>query len=95
MVFSCLPKLHIFLTVWMKTKCSASQVHEYFRLFKIKLNISRRTEKHLKKNKNRIEELGLELMKKEIEIARLKKGYIVKGVGAEKEFVTTFDKNTK
>ena len=34
-------------------------------------------------------------MKKEIEIARLKKGYMVKGVGAEKEFVTTFDKNIK
>ena len=50
---------------------------------------------YLKKTKNRIEELELELMKKEIEIARLKKGYIVKGVGAEKEFVTTFDKNTK
>lgn len=50
---------------------------------------------HLRKPKNRIEELELELMKKEIEIARLKKGYIVKGVGAEKEFVTTFDKNIK
>ena len=50
---------------------------------------------YLKKPKNRIEELELELMKKEIEIARLKKGYTVKGVGAEKEFVTTFDKNTK
>ena len=34
-------------------------------------------------------------MKKEIEIALLKKGYMVKGVGAEKEFVTTFDKNMK
>ena len=50
---------------------------------------------HLRKPKNRIEELELELMKKEIEIARLKKGYIVKGVGAEKEFVTTLDKNMK
>ena len=50
---------------------------------------------HLRKPKDRIEELELELMKKEIEIARLKKGYMVKGVGAEKEFVTTFDKNTK
>ena len=50
---------------------------------------------HLKKPKNKIEELELELMKKDIEIARLKKGYMVKGVGAEKEFVTTFDKNTK
>ena len=48
-----------------------------------------------KKPQDRIEELELELMKKEIEIARLKKGYMVKGVGAEKEFVITFDKNTK
>lgn len=50
---------------------------------------------YLRKPKNKIEELELELMKKEIEIARLKKGYIVKGVGAEKEFVTIFDKNIK
>ena len=48
-----------------------------------------------KKPKDRIEELEFELMKREIEIARLKKGYAVKGVGAKKEFVTTFDKNTK
>lgn len=50
---------------------------------------------YFKKPKSKIEELELELMKKEIEIARLKKGYMVKGVGAEKEFVTTFDKNMK
>ena len=50
---------------------------------------------HLRKPKNKIEELELELMKKDIEIARLKKGYNVKGVGVEKEFVTTFNKNTK
>ena len=49
----------------------------------------------LKKQKNKIEELELEIMKKDIEIARLKKGYMVKGVGAEKEFVITFNKNTK
>lgn len=48
-----------------------------------------------KKNKTREEELELELMKKDIEIARLKKGYMVKGVGVEKEFITTFNKNTK
>ena len=48
-----------------------------------------------KKPKNKIEELELEIMKKDIEIARLKKGYNVKGVGQEKEFVTTFNKNTK
>ena len=50
---------------------------------------------YLKKPKNKIEELELELMKKDIEIARLKKGYMVKGVGAEKEFVTTLDENIK
>lgn len=35
----------------------------------------------MRKPKTRIEELELELMKKDIEIARLKKGYAVKGVG--------------
>ena len=50
---------------------------------------------HLRKPKNKTEELELELMKKEIEIARLKKGYMVKGVGAKKEFVTILDKNMK
>ena len=50
---------------------------------------------HLIKPKSKIKELELELMKKEIEIARLKKGYMVKGVGAEKEFVTIFDENIK
>ena len=49
---------------------------------------------HLRKQKNKIEELELELMNKKIEIAR-KKGYNVKGVGQEKEFVTTFYKNIK
>ena len=42
-----------------------------------------------------IEELKRELAKKDIEIERLKKGYTVKGVGARKEYVTTFDKNIK
>ena len=50
---------------------------------------------HLRKPKSKIEELELEILKKDIEIARLKKGYIVKGVGAEKEYVTTFKKNIK
>lgn len=50
---------------------------------------------HFRKPKNKIEELEIELMKKDIEIARLKKGYNVKGVGQAKEFVTTFNKNIK
>ena len=36
-----------------------------------------------------------EIITLRIENERLKKGYTVKGVGARKEFVTTFDKNTK
>ena len=42
-----------------------------------------------------VERLQKELAKKDIEIERLKKCYTVKGVGARKEFVTTFDKNMK
>ncbi len=50
---------------------------------------------YLRKPKSREEELEIELMKKDIEIARLKKGYEVKGVGRKKEFIITFNKNTK
>lgn len=50
---------------------------------------------HFRKPKNRIEELEIEILKKDIEIARLKKGYLVKGVGQKKEFVITYDKNIK
>ena len=42
-----------------------------------------------------VEKLKKELLKKEIEIERLKKGYQVKGGGAQKEYVTTIDVNTK
>ncbi len=58
-------------------------------------NTSKNSGLYLRKPKNKIEELELEIMKKDIEIARLKKGYNVKGVGQEKEFVTTFNKNIK
>ena len=47
------------------------------------------------KKGDEVEKLKRELAKKDIEIERLKKGYTVKGVGARKEYVTTFDKNTK
>ena len=50
---------------------------------------------YLRKPKNKIEQLELEIMRKDIEIARLKKGYLVKGGGDQKEYVTTFDKNIK
>ena len=48
-----------------------------------------------KKNKTKEEELQLKVMKLEIEVARLKKGYLVKGVGSKKEYVTIKDLNTK
>ena len=41
------------------------------------------------------ERLQLLVQKQEIEIERLKKGYIAKGVGAEKEFVITKDVSLK
>ena len=48
-----------------------------------------------KKNKTKEEELQLKVMKLEIEVARLKKGYQVKGVGSKKEYVTIKGLNTK
>ena len=50
---------------------------------------------NLKKNKTREEELELENLKLKVEVARLKKGYQVKGVGSKKEYVTIKDLNTK
>ena len=41
------------------------------------------------------EELINELMNKDIEVERLKKGYQVKGVGSKKVFVSIQDVNTK
>ena len=42
-----------------------------------------------------IEQLKEDLLKKEIELMRLKKGYVVKGVGAKKEYVSISDVNIK
>ena len=50
---------------------------------------------HTSKSLSREERLELENLKLRIENERLKKGYIVKGVGANKEYVTTLDANTK
>lgn len=48
-----------------------------------------------RKPKNYEEELERKIMRLEIENARLKKGYLVKGGGDQKEYVTTSEKNTK
>ena len=50
---------------------------------------------HAKKNLTEVERLRLELAKKEVECERLKKGYLVKGVGQRKEYVIINKKNSK
>lgn len=50
---------------------------------------------HTSKSLSEVEHLRLLVAKQEIEIERLKKGYTVKGVGANKEFVTTSDVSLK
>ncbi len=48
-----------------------------------------------KSPKTEEERLKSIIMKQEVEIERLKKGYLVKGVGAQKEYITTSEKNMK
>ena len=50
---------------------------------------------HVSKNLSEVERLRLLVAKLEIENERLKKGYLVKGVGATKEFVTGREKSLK
>ena len=50
---------------------------------------------HTSKSLTEEERLRLIIAKQEVEIARLKKGYFVKGVGAKKEYVTGKEKTTK
>ena len=50
---------------------------------------------HTSKSLSEVERLRLIVAKQEVEIARLKKGYYVEGVGADKVFVTGKDSNTK
>ena len=47
------------------------------------------------KNLSEVERLRLLVAKQEVEIARLKKGYWVEGVGASKEYVTGSEKTMK
>ena len=50
---------------------------------------------HRSKSLPEVERLRLLVAKQEVEIARLKKGYWVEGVGANKEYVTGSGKTTK
>ena len=50
---------------------------------------------HRSKSLSEVERLRLIVAKQEVEIARLKKGYWVEGVGVNKEYVTGNGKTTK
>ena len=50
---------------------------------------------HVSKNLSEVEQLRLMVAKLEIENEKKKKGYLVKGVGAAKEFVTGREKSLK
>ena len=50
---------------------------------------------HTSKSLSEVERLRLLVAKQEVEIARLKKGYWVEGVGANKQYVTGSGKTTK
>ena len=50
---------------------------------------------HRSKSLSEVERLRLMVAKQEVEIARLKKGYWVEGVGVNKEYVTGSGKTTK
>ena len=50
---------------------------------------------HRSKSLTEVERLRLLVAKQEVEIARLKKGYWVEGVGVNKEYVTGSGKTTK
>ena len=50
---------------------------------------------HTSKNLSEVERLRLIVAKQEVEIARLKKGYLAEGVGVNKAYVTGCDKNMK
>ncbi len=50
---------------------------------------------HTSKHLTEADRLRLIIAKQEVEIARLKKGYFVKGVGANKAYVTGKEKTTK
>jgi len=50
---------------------------------------------HCSKNLSEVDRLRLLVAKQEVEIARLKKGYWVEGVGVNKEYVTGNGKTTK
>lgn len=87
-----------------KKDVDLSRFRKWIRLYEIEgfegLIISKRPGNkiaalHTSKNLSELERLRLELIKKEIEIERLKKGYKVEGSGQAKEFINLKGKSSK
>lgn len=75
-------------------------IHKYLEKGESALENQRKTGNHFSalhtsKSLSEIDRLKLIIMKQEIQIERLKKGYQVKGDGASKEFVISNDTNSK
>ena len=88
----------------LEEKISSSMIRKWVRLYLAEgedaLDNKKKTGNHFaalwtSKSLNETEKLKLIIQKQEIEIERLKKGYQVKGAGANKVFVITKDANTK
>lgn len=95
---------------WNKYNVSETSLYEWIRKYKAngihglesqtgKLKTSRKGNPYkglqVRKNLSREEQLELENLKLKVEVARLKKGYLVKGVGRKKEYVTIKNLNLK
>jgi transposase-like protein len=64
----------------------------------LKSNTGRKTGGNKGQGKKKLtseEELKRTILRQQIEIERLKKGYYVKGVGLRKEYISTYKKNMK
>ena len=61
----------------------------------LKSNTGKKASGRPRNSKDKTEQLEQEILKLRIENERLKKGYLVKGDGAKKEYITSLEKNTK
>lgn len=77
--------------------CIVNYVKEYMKVNNIKPIPEESKSLETAKDYNEMtkEQLIVEIMRKDIEVARAKKGYSVKGGGKTKEFITINDSNTK
>lgn len=90
-----------FYTISKKYGMSKSVISNWYYSYKtsglngLNSNTGKKSTGRHKSKGNEVERLKEELLKKEIEIMRLKKGYMVKGAGAKKEYVSISDLTIK